>query len=212
MTRATFSAWSSWPVSQFAGVAHVPSPLAFWKLAVQFSTDDSPSARAVRECDGRPTAPIAMQATMRFERAERTRAARRGRVLVGKWFMRRSCGICEMRVAECSSPVHTHFALSKQPCSGERGGISKRAHSDSFGAVPGQAADLVDDDMRALINGPTSVICATADRMNTPDVTRVAGLGVREGTFGPSSSHRGSARLKRDTRPRQPRTQRSSEA
>lgn len=44
--------------------------------------------------------------------------------------------------------------------------------------MPGQAADLVDDDMRALINGPTSVICATADRMNTPDVTRVAGLGV----------------------------------
>ncbi len=50
--------------------------------------------------------------------------------------------------------------------------------SVTVNAVAGQVADLIDDDMRALINGPTSVLCATADRMNTPDVTRVAGLGV----------------------------------
>lgn len=38
------------------------------------------------------------------------------------------------------------------------------------------AADLIDDELRTFLLGPVSILLATADRLHTPDATRVAGI------------------------------------
>lgn len=38
------------------------------------------------------------------------------------------------------------------------------------------AANLIDDEVRAFFLGPVSSLLATADRLHTPDATRVAGI------------------------------------
>ena len=47
--------------------------------------------------------------------------------------------------------------------------------------MPGDRGLSLDEDMRGFFDGPVSVMLATADRLNTPDATRVAGLAPATG-------------------------------